>query len=194
MSGSQRRVRAPFVVVGLLLAALGAVGAWTWGQSVGKATAVVVTTEPLVADEVVTPELLKTLDSVDVAADGGLLKGLVPFVDVETLLGKQIVGPIPAGTTVSRALVVDPSAVDTIVVSADVPNVAKGVKRGDRVDVWDGEKRAVVATATIKEIPDPTNQTGQSVGVDLVVDKEDRDAVQTAADNGKIALQQIGGQ
>lgn len=132
LAGPRKR-RLPWVALGIIPIALGALVFGMLVQSAGERTAVVVTARPLAPGHVVTDADLTTLD---VAVDGDA--ALVPAARRGELVGRRVVASLPAGSLVGFGHFADGSGLEAgqVVVGAHlgpgalpVPNL----RVGDRV-------------------------------------------------------------
>jgi len=130
----RRRLARPLPLIGVLLVVVALTGYWSVYSATTGRTPVLVAAHDLQAGAVLRPSDFRTAE---LAGDAGTMASLVPERELETVLGQELVAPVPQGAPLARASLASggsKAAAFTLVVPA-LRALGGALRPGDRVTV-----------------------------------------------------------
>jgi len=197
------RLARPLPLIGVLLVVVALAGYWSVYSATTHRTPVLVAAHDLQAGSVVRPADLRVAE---LAGDAGTMASLVAERELETVLGRELVAPVPQGAPLARATVAQTGAgpaAFTLVVPA-LRALGGALRPGDRVTVLATFESGAGARAralarglrvlSVGETPEGLDRASSSIPVTVALSDPSLAAgLALANTEGKIDLLREGG-
>ncbi len=197
------RLARPLPLIGVLLVVVALAGYWSVYSATTHRTPVLVAAHDLQAGSVVRPADLRVAE---LAGDAGTMASLVAERELETVLGRELVAPVPQGAPLARATVAQTGAgpaAFTLVVPA-LRALGGALRPGDRVTVLAtfesgaGARARAIARGlrvlSVGETPEGLDRASSSIPVTVALSDPSLAAgLALANTEGKIDLLREGG-
>jgi len=197
------RLARPLPLIGVLLVVVALAGYWSVYSATTHRTPVLVAAHDLQAGSVVRPADLRVAE---LAGDAGTMASLVAERELETVLGRELVAPVPQGAPLARATVAQTGAgpaAFTLVVPA-LRALGGALRPGDRVTVLAtfesgaGARARAIARGlrvlSVGETPEGLDRASASIPVTVALSDPSLAAgLALANTEGKIDLLREGG-